>query len=269
MILLNSIKEDYNLTMMDHDVRDDYIIDKIYESIDSEEHLSAIFEAAETMPLYNKYSVLLEAVDELNNIKIELTEISKEKDANIFKRIINGLRKLFNWWYKEDPNCKFRSLKVVLKILLPIIGLIITLYGMPATTNKLAGKLLNTKAQKVISKISYHGKGKHLSKMFSERANAMAIIRIIYSNILTFIKKTDHKIYSKVNENDINLNIKELDKTVDKLNEMIENADDLIKPDLIKSKNAAEESLKNLMQLKEEQDLKNKKNKNKKKDGDK
>lgn len=232
---------------------DDYIIDLIYESIGDENNLNIIYEcASESIMQFTNYGPIIEAVNEYNNIKKEIKNDKKyiKNNKNNPKKqldLIDKLKKIckdaFDWWYKEEPNKKFKKLRIILRICLEITFLIFMVYNPGAEI--IANHAMLGSLGKISRKIAYKGLNIHLLKLFNAESILLMTIRIIYSALVSFIFKFDNDIYDDVNLKDIDLNIKEFDNAIDKLNDQIMklDKDDKRRNILIKSKKDLEDVL--------------------------
>ena len=233
---------------------DDTIIECIDAKLDGKEY--PLNESIEFCPKLLEYSVLIESVDEISNVKKDIKNIKNEKDPkkinNILDRITKSVRDAFNWWYKVDPEKKHKTLHTILKLLVVVLTIILIIWG--------PGKGIIIKNIAARLPIGYEGAKGVLAFFFSKTRIAAILVSTIYAKILSVIHKIDLKIEESVNAKDIDKSIKEYDKAIDILNDMIkEVGDPQIKMHLEKSKKNVEESLSELIRIKERINKKKKK----------
>lgn len=237
---------------------DSIIIECIDAKIDEIEDYP-LTESIEIFPKLSEYSVLIESANEIVSIKNEVKDIKNEKDPkkinNIFSRITKSIRDAFNWWYKVDPEKKHKTLHTLLKLLVTVLGIIFVIWG--------PGKATIVKNVAARLPIGYEGVNGVLKFFFSKTRIASIMVSTIYGQILKTINDIDSRIEAAVNVKDIDKSIKEYDKAIDMINEMLnEVGDPQIKMHLEKSKENIERSLSDLMRIK---DRVNKKKKDEKK----
>jgi hypothetical protein len=225
---------------------DTTVIECIDAMIDGIEY--PLNESIEILPRLSEYSVLIESVDEITNVKKEIKNIKNEKDPekinNIFDRIIKALKNAFNWWYKIDPEKKHKTLHTVLKLLVSVLGIIFVIWG--------PGKAAIIKNVAARLPVGYEGTNGVLKFFFSKTKLASIMVASIYGEILKVIHNIDTRIEAAVNTKDIDKSIKEYDKAIDMINEMLsEVGDPQIKMHLEKTKANIEKSLSDLIKIKE------------------
>ena len=247
---------DAALMNLDYKIHTDenYLIESIYNLIDSEDKLLvSLTESIETDTNISKYVPLIESVDNINDLSKDAKDIKDEKGAIKFlDKVTTSLKKLFDWWYKEDPDKKCQTLRIVLKSAMKLLSLILTLY---VPSKVMAPKILNSGAGKAISKVAYSGGSKLLNRFFSKKAIATTIALVGFTEIETMIKSIDHSIYVRMNSKDLDANIKEYDITIDKLNNMLDDKNnEPVKKQLEAMKASTEKSLAALMKIKNERD---------------
>ena len=251
-ILTESIGFEYDMLTNDYDI-EKIIMDKLYEAINNcdNSYINVLTESIELNSNLSRYSVLIESTETVNNIKNDIKKINKDEDKeNIFQKALKPAKDLLNWWYKETPDKKFASLRLVLKLILEIVGLIIIIKTPGSRAIKAA--VDNSATGNVIRNIAYKGSSKILSKLFSQEKLLLTVTRTLYLAIFTFIKKMDNKIYKKYNEERIAEDIKEYDTTIDKLNTLIEQSDnDEEKEELEKQKHICENTLAALIKIRD------------------
>lgn len=241
---------EFDIDLMNSTNVDDMIINKLYESIGNSDELNVLEESASFIDINKSYNVLVESISVYNDLKKESKNLDDvDKQIGFFGKCKKTLKSAFDWWYKEDPNKKFKTLRIILKLALDIAVLIIGI-KLPGS-EKLADKALMSTVGNVARKISYKGSNKILRKMLNERAILLATIKTIYFSLLGVIRKIDKSIYSSINSKDIEANIQAYDKAVDRFNNLIEKTDDPTeKKVLIESKKNMEDSLAELIKLK-------------------
>lgn len=249
-MLSKSIQFDIDL-MNSNDIDTD-IVDILYESIDNYDMLNVLEESAIAFTAVNNdYRVLIEAIEDTNSLRKEAAAASNDNNKQIgfLKKCKNTVRSIFDWWYKEDPDKKHKTLRLVLKLVIEITVLILEIKTPGA--GMLANKALMTKAGNVARRISYKGDKKILRKLLNERAILLAAIKTIYVSILMWLKKIDNYAHDKINSADIDKNITAYDKAVDRLNDLISKTDDPKEKEiLVQSKKNIEDSLAELIKIK-------------------
>jgi len=230
---------------------DSTIIECIYNNLINKEKYP-LTEASGLMDL-TKYQVLIESVDEINDVEDEISKTKSEDDPEkkemLLKRVVINLKKVWDWWYKVDPDKKFKTLHLILRIVFKVVGLILIIYA-PGK-----GAIAKNVSARMPANLGYKGTKKVLKKIASKEAISMEIARTIYSQIIMVLKSLNNKAKFKANIKDIDKAIAEYDATIDKLNELIEQTGDpQIKMSLEKSKKDAETALATLIKMKENHD---------------
>lgn len=222
------------------------IIECINNILDGKEY--PLLESIELVPILSLYEPLIEAANEVAKAKKDIENVKDEKDlekkAKLFDKMIESVKKAFNWWYKIDPDKKYKTLHTILKLLVAVIGIIFVFYapGKAALVKNIAARL----------PIGYDGANKVLKFFFSKSVIATGIVRAIYGKIYKVISSLDKKCEITANIKDIDKSIEEYDKTIDMLNKMIEETGDpQIKMNLEKTKSEVEKALAHLIKLKE------------------
>lgn len=223
---------------------EDLLLECIYRYIDSEDELIyPISESVNNMDEFNMYIPLIESIDEIKEISKDINKLDSEKDlekkTGLIEKINQSIKKLFDWWFKIEPNKKYKTLRTVLKTLLSIIGIII-LIKMPGSK----ALIVNAAARLP----GYTGPSKVLYGLFGRVTIATALIALCYKKVREFIKGLNDKAYQSINSKDIELNINEMDKSIDKLNDLIQittNAEE--KSKLIDMRNDTEDALRELI----------------------
>jgi hypothetical protein len=227
---------------IEDDNYEDCLLEAIYEYIDSDIMNSVLLEFADATT--NKYKPLLETIDEVKkNIDDIHKEPDEEKKNGIIQKTINSFKSLISWFFKEDPNKKFKTLHIVIKLGIKII---FALYFANMTMGPLTSKLKDTnilkKGAKAISKVDIIGKGvnavndkvmataavkkvsKAMPKVLGMKTKKLirSIITGMEMTLISYKKDVNDKIYDSVNSKDLdnnikryNQNIKEFDKIID------------------------------------------------------
>ena len=248
-MLSKSIELDLDLINCNN--KDDIIINMLYESIDNPDNMSVLYESALSYDANKSYHILVESIDEYHNLKKEASDASddSEKQLKFLGKCKRVVKNAFNWWYKEDPYKKHKTLRLILKLAIEVTILVIAI-KLPGS-GKLADKVLMTKAGNAARAISYKGTNKILRKLFNERAIVLAVIRNVYFSLLLWLRSLDNKAYKDINSKDIDKNIEMYDKSIDKLNDLIDKTDDPKEKEILKeSKKNMEDSLAELMKIK-------------------
>lgn len=242
---------------------DSLILEYIEHSLVSGDSIHPLTEAIGLCPEILSYSVLIESVDEINNTKKEIEKAENEKDPEkkikCIDKLTQALKNLFNWWYKIEPNKKYKTLRLVIKIIIEVIGFIILIYH--------PGKSLLTKGIAARLPIGYEGGSKILQTLIGKKVIAATITRTILNQIYKVLRKLNDKAELAANIEDLDKVIEEYDKAIDEINEMLENTGDpQIKMSLEKSKKELEQTLKYLIKLREKRDAEEAKKKDKSSD---
>ena len=201
----------------------DRVFDTLFEmlsvKLDIDEYIpESLSENVSMSHIFNRYIPLIEAVDEITEAKNNLSKLkssdSEEKEG-ILKKCMKSFKRLIDWWYKIEPNKKFKMLHIILKILVSIVSFVAELY----ISSKITNKVLNTKVvNNMPDKIINIGK--------RERSIKKTIISLVLNlgmgRIIDFITSiTSDKIKIAVNKKDLDKNIKEIDSSIDKINEKL------------------------------------------------
>ena len=183
--------------------------------------------------------LLTEAADELNDIKKITNEAKKDKknlDEDKLKKISQKIKKsvdnLLKWYYKVEPNKKFKALHTVLyglECVLDVVALAISLVAAPIGIAMSAGNIVqNSLLARLINKqhpgsIGDHAKG--VAKEFNKPHKKFLVISLIAGIISAALLKilTSLRSYSdeKFNATDCEANIKSLKKQINKIDEQI------------------------------------------------
>ena len=222
---------------------DSTIIECIDAKIEGKDY--PLTESIELFPKLSEYSVLIEAVDEIVDVKKNIkNEKDPDKINNIFDKITKSIRNAFNWWYKVDPEKKHKTLHTVLKLLVSVLGIIFVIWG--------PGKATIVKNVAARLPIGYEGTNGFLKFFFAKTRIASIMVSTIYGQILKIINNIDSRIEAIVNTKDIDKSIKEYDKAIDIINDMLKDiGDPQIKMHLEKTKDNIEKSLADLIRIKE------------------
>ena len=232
----------------------DRVFDTLFEmlsvKLDIDEYIpESLSENVSMSHIFNRYIPLIEAVDEITEAKNNLSRLKssddKEKES-ILKKSMRSFKRLIDWWYKIEPNKKFKMLHIILKILVAIALFVAELY----ISSKVTNKVLNTKVvNNMPDKIINIGK--------RERSIKKTIISLVLNlgmgRIIDFITSiTSDKIKIAVNKKDLDKNIKEIDSSIDKINEKLSKEyDEETRISLIKTKKELSDTLSKLIKLKD------------------
>lgn len=198
---------------------------------------------------FSEYMPLIEATDAISSIEKDLSELSKsdnkENKDNILKKCVKTFKSVVDWWYKIEPNKKFKTLHTVLKLLVKILMFVADIYIADVVTKK----VLDTKTiSKIPDKVLKFG-----NKDISIKGNIIKLLTGYgLGKISDFVKSlTVQKMEFNINKKDLDKNISELDKGIDKLNNIISKTNDSeMRNSLIKTKTELENTLSELMRLK-------------------
>ena len=212
---ISEITNLYNITSSD----DDKILDYFTECINLNKKPDMLLN--ESM-LYSEYEILFETTSEIIEAQHEINNLTKniksEKDYTekvaLLDKLSDSFKKLVNWWYKIDPNKKFKTLHFILNLSTSILLLLFTFKSI-----KHAGKI-SAKAALNINLLNGS------RKAFNIKCGIiMTIIGLALNGILAFLSKKSEDLYEKINSKDLEKNIAEYDKAIDKINEIIEKTD--------------------------------------------
>jgi hypothetical protein len=216
----------------------DILLEDIYDSIDNDQFI--LNEAISFMDEYKWLKPLHESVSDISDLEKDLTKLnddSKEKET-LLKKCINKLKSLYNWWYKEEPDKKFKTLRIVLKISFKLLGIIL---------------ILTAPGKKLIAKhiIPYTGSNKILKKLITSKKIAYSLTSSFYMNIINTFNKIEKQNIENVNMKDIDKIIKEIDSQIDLLYNKLETCSDEDKDLLLKQKKELENVLAKLIKIKD------------------
>ena len=124
---ISEITNLYNVTSSD----DDKILDYLTECINLNKKPDMLL--TESI-LYSEYEILFEATSEIIDAQHEINNLTKniksEKDYTkkvaLLDKLSDSFKKLVNWWYKIDPNKKFKTLHFILNLSTSILLLLFT-----------------------------------------------------------------------------------------------------------------------------------------------
>lgn len=242
------------------DNNDDIIIESIYNKLCGKE--TTLLESISDQYTEN-YKILIESVDVITTAEKEIKDAEKDKDNDkeetkigVINKCVKAIKNVWDWWYKVDPNKKFKTLHLILKILIKALEIYILVVspGKAVIAKNIEARLPNN--------FGYKGNSKILTAIASKSAIAVTLTRTIYSQILSFLSKINSYNEFKANIKDIDKSIKEYDEAIDKINDLLEKAGDpQIKMNLEKTKSDLEKSLAMLIKIKEKNAKKINKNK--------
>ena len=188
--------------------------------------------------------LLTEAADELNDIKKITNEAKKDKknlDEDKLKKISQKIKKsvdnLLKWYYKVEPNKKFKALHTVLyglECVLDVVALAISLVAAPIGIGMSAGNIVQNTINGKIIEHYYALKGdsvsvKDIVKEANKSHKKTLIISLIAGIISTALLKILMSLRSYSNEKfnvpDCEANIKSLKKQINKIDEQIKKCD--------------------------------------------
>lgn len=214
----------------------DILLEDINDILDG--HAAVLTESIGYISEYKWLSPLYESAMDISDLEKEYKNINDANKNSFFKKCITKLKKLIDWWYKEEPDKQFKTLRTVLKASLKIFGLIIMIYA-PGT------KFVSSRI------IGYKGANKILKYFLSSKSIAHGIMTSFYANILKTINNISNKKYESINSKDIDNNIKQFDAEIDSLNDKIEKADSEYVKDIYREqKKELENILAKLIKLK-------------------
>lgn len=187
--------------------------------------------------------LLTEAADEINDITKITNEVKKDKnnlDESKLKKISQKIKKsidnLLKWYYKIEPNKKFKALHTVLyglesalNVMTLLISLIVAPTGVGISTgsmvqNSLLARSINKQHPGLIGDYA-----KEVAKESNKPHKKILVISLIAGIISTALLKilTSLRSYSneKFNVPDCEANIKSLKKQINKIDEQIKKCD--------------------------------------------
>lgn len=174
---------------------------------------------------FSEYIPLIEAVDVISSAKEELSKLSESKNDDnkkdtILAKSLKSVKKLIDWWYKIEPDKKFKTLHTVLKVISHLLIIFIDMY----ISFKISDKVLGVKAVSSLPDKTIKI-GKNVS--FSIKSKVVfSIVNLGLSQISDFVGQLSCKLEYLVNKKDLDKNISEIDKTIDKLNDLMDKTDD-------------------------------------------
>ena len=236
---------------------------------DNTDSFSVMNESINYNPDLKYYFPLLESVKELKDCEESIKELKENKDdEKVIDKLLISLKKVWDWYFKADPDKKFKTFHIILRIcinllifILPIIypyGNIVksishSKIGMKIPNIHLPRKLKpNSILHKIIDKIIITTVHKGRVVIVREGIILNAIRTIIIGACKAF-SEIIHKAEIKSNLKDIDANIKYLDTMIDSYNKMIEESNsDVVIKDLKQQRSVLEDTLAKLIKIKEE-----------------
>lgn len=192
---------------------EDLLIEMIDARLESDNNpffsLTENISVAPNNELINIYRPLCEAVDELSEITSDLSKADPKKADNIFKRVVD-------WWYKIEPNKKFKTLHTVIEIGFKVLKIAYFVYSMipsKSPTNLISGKIASSRTRlgKVVSTASKNVVGRFIVN---------GVINGIINLLLDFLGEINNFVKIKVNEKDIDTNIKCFQNSIERLEKL-------------------------------------------------
>ena len=187
----------------------------------------SLLENTNILNSFNEYIPLIESVNELASAQKDFKELKKDvNNDNIFKKCLKSLKGALNWWYKVEPDKKFKTLHVILKILVYVLIFI----------------------GKIPDKVFHIGK----ASVSTKYTVLLQLISMGVSQIETFILGLSSKAEYEINKNDLDKNISEFDAEIDKINDQLsKNNDPEIEKKLIETKSKLSDALAKLIRIKD------------------
>lgn len=225
----------------------DILLEMLSIKLDMDDYLpTTLNENVNIIIGYPEFMPLIEAVDEIAELNKNMKDLKSDKNnENIFNKCKKSLKSVIDWWYKVDPDKKFKTLHVVLKVLVIVLSIVASIYfGHKAV--KFVG---NTNLYKNIpDKVFKVGK----SEISVKKYLMSTLVLDGVGKIEIFLGKLLSKAEYSVNKKDIDKNIAEFDKSIDKINEQISNTDDpKLKSELEKTKAKLSSSLSKLIKMRD------------------
>lgn len=218
---MNSL--DLELSILNNE---DNIIDFLCECISDDSKIEVLSESVMLLLENTEYKEAVNYTVEYKKLKEQFKNCGDEESAKgIIGKLKANLKALSRWWYKEEPDKKFKTLKLVLEMAVAVTVLICSI-KMPGGS-KVATKALNSKVVGgAIKKISYKGSKKALVRAFGPVAVTRGLTRGIYLIMIDLIQTLSNSHHDKVNKVDLDNNIKACDKAIDALNSKLSNMND-------------------------------------------
>lgn len=227
----------------------DIFLEMLEIKINSDEYNNTLLENFNITKEFNEYFPLLESIDIINDTKKDIQSITKnESDVNIFNKFVKPIKKLLIWWYKIEPDKKFKTLHLVLNILVNVLLFIVSIF----ISGKITKSVKNTK---LVSNIPDKSIKLPLLKnpLSIKSILIMTIIDTALNYIYNFLSKLLNKLEYNINKDDLDKNIKKFDESIEKINKQLDNEklSNDVREKLISDKDKISNCLSKLIKLKE------------------
>lgn len=232
----------------------DILLEMLSIKLDADQYIpTSLTENINVINLFNEYLPLIEAVELVNSDK----DSSSDSDSNnnsegdtkkkkeFIAKCADSVRKLIDWWYKIEPDKKFKTLHLILKIVVQLVSAVVSFVLISKVSKQVAGiDIIKSIPDKRI-------KFSHVD--ISIKNNVIyTIVSTAISAITGFVKGLSNKVEYVVNKKDLDKNISEMDKSIDKINDLLGKTDDVNeKKRLQKTKSDLSECLAKLIKLRD------------------
>ena len=247
------LEKSLNESVYNNSLSVDILLEMLSIKLDADQYIpTSLTENVNVINLFNEYLPLIEAVELVNSDKDSSSDSdsnnsegnTKKKKESIAK-YANSVRKLIDWWYKIEPDKKFKTLHLILKIVVQLISAVVSFVLISKVSKQVAGiDIIKSIPDKRI-------KFSHVD--ISIKNNVIyTIVSTAISAITGFIKGLSNKVEYTVNKKDLDKNISEMDKSIDKINDLLGKTDDVNeKKRLQKTKSDLSECLAKLIKLRD------------------
>lgn len=234
----------------------DILLEMLSFRLDSDDFYMPLTENITIINTFSEYMPLIEAVDVVNDLNKSTNELKKAPNENVFNKVFKSLKNLVNWYYKIEPDKKYKTFHTVLRIVMKILVWLLSMYVSKKVGFAIAGKIENTAKFQNISDNAV----KSLSSVLEpEKTKKMlnlllgGVMASIIQSLLDPIRALSDKVEYEINKKDLDKNIKELDNSIEIINKKLSN-DKLppeVKEKLIKARENLSSTLAKLIKLKD------------------
>lgn len=235
--------------------------------------LDILNESIEYNPDLSEFKPLLEAVKEIKDCNDTLNELKTNKDENVINKLLTSLKKLYDWYFKAEPNKKYKTFHTVLKISVTVLSIVLPLiYPYSKAVTKLSatklGKMIpnikigknignNSVVRSILSKIVITKVTKSGKIIITREGIILTVIRVMVLNVCKLFSDILHNEEIRANQKNIDENIKKLDSMIDEYNDMIKKSDsDVLIKNLTDQRNELEKTLAKLIKIRNESAVK-------------
>lgn len=247
------LEKSLNESVYNNNLSVDILLEMLSIKLDADQYIpTSLIENVNVINLFDEYLPLIEAAELVNSDKDNSSdsdsnnsEGNTKKKKEFIAKYTNSVRKLIDWWYKIEPDKKFKTLHLILKIVVQLISAVASFVLISKVSKQVAGiDIVKSIPDKRI-------KFSHVD--ISIKNNIIyTIVSTAISVITGFIKGLSNKIEYAVNKKDLDKNISEMDKSIDKINDLLGKTDDVNeKKRLQKTKSDLSECLAKLIKLRD------------------